>query len=124
MVFGCPAHQLDLSLKDARSGTLFPSIDNVLMRLYYLYNKSLKKCRKLEDVVAELRECLEPMQMPTTGGGRPFRACSTRFITHKVAALERVVDRFGAYFNHLANLSEDPVVKSVDRQKLKGYLLQ
>ena len=62
--------------------------------------------------------------MPTTGGDRPFRACNTRFIAHKVAALERVVNRFGAYFNHLANLSEDPVVKSVDRQKLKGYLLQ
>ena len=111
-------------MKDALSGTLFSSIDNMLMRLYYLYNKSPKKCRELEDVVDQLKECLEPMQMPTTGGDRPLRACGTRFIAHKVAALERVVNRFGAYFNHLVNLSEDPAVKSVDRHKLKGYLLQ
>ena len=31
---------------------------------------------------------------------------------------------FGAYLNHLAILSEDPTVKSTNRQKLKGYLLQ
>lgn len=62
--------------------------------------------------------------MPTTGGNRPLHACGTQFEAHKVAALERVVNRFGTYFNHLANLSEDPTVKSVDRQKLKGYLLQ
>ena len=31
---------------------------------------------------------------------------------------------FGAYQNHLVILSEDPTVKSTNRQKLKGYLLQ
>ena len=113
-----------MSLKDALRGTLFSFVDDMLMRLYYLYNKSPKKCHELEDVVAKLRVCLEPMQIPTTSGNRPLCACGTRFVAHKVAALERVVNRFGAYFNHLANLSEDPTVKSVDRQKLKGYLLQ
>ena len=34
------------------------------------------------------------------------------------------VNCFGAYLNHLDILSEDPTVKSTDRQKLKGYLLQ
>ena len=34
------------------------------------------------------------------------------------------INRFGAYLNHLAILSEDPTVKSTNRQKLKGYLLQ
>ena len=126
VVFWCLAHRLELSLKDALSSTLFSSIDNMLMRLYYLYEKSPKKCRELEDVVAELRMCLEATHMPTsaTGGNRPLRACGTRFVAHKVAALERVVNRFGAYHNHLTNLSEDRTVKSVDRQKLKGYLLQ
>ena len=77
VVFWCLAHQLEWSLKDALSGTLFSSIDNMLMRLYYLYNKSPKECRELEDVVDQLKECLEPMQMPTTGGDRPLRACGT-----------------------------------------------
>ena len=56
------------------------------------------------------------------GGVRPLRACGTRFIGHKVAALDRLIDNFGAYLSHLAILSEDPGVKDVDRQKLKGYI--
>jgi len=34
------------------------------------------------------------------------------------------VDRFGAYLNHIATLVEDKSIKSVDRQRLKGYLLK
>ena len=95
VAFWCLAHQLELSLKDALSGTLFSSVNNMLMGLYYLYNKSPKKWHKLEDVVAELRECLEQVQMPTTGGDRPLCACGTQFIAHKVTVPERVVNRFG-----------------------------
>ena len=62
--------------------------------------------------------------MPTKGGVRPLRACGTRFIAHKVSALTRLVDRFGAYLSHLIALSEDRSLKSVDRQKLKGYVLR
>ena len=39
-----------------------------------------------------------------------------------MAALELVVNQLGVYFNHLASLSEDPTVKSVNRYKLNGYL--
>ena len=49
--------------------------------------------------------------MPTTGGD-----------SQKVAALERIVNRFGAYLSHLVDLSEDPRVKSADRQKLQEYI--
>lgn len=124
VVFWCLAHRLELSLKDAVGATLFSSIDDMLMRVYYLYEKSQKKCCDLEYVAIELKACLEPTDMPTGGGNRPLRACDMRFVTHKVAALERLINRFGAYLNHLAILSEDPTVKSTDRQKLKGYLLQ
>ena len=123
-VFWCLAHRLELSLKDALSGTLFSTVDNMLMRVYYLYENSPKKCRDLNDIVAELKACLQPSDMPVSGGNRPVRACGTRFIAHKVAALERLVNRFGAYLNHLAILSEDPSIKSTDKHKLKGYLLQ
>ena len=53
--------------------------------------------------------------MPSTGGDRPFCACGTQFIAHKVAEVERAVNQFGAYFNYQASFSEDPAVKSVDR---------
>ena len=46
------------------------------------------------------------------------------FVAHKVAAFGRLINHFGAYLNHLAILSEDPTIKSTNRQKLKGYLLQ
>ena len=59
--------------------------------------------------------------MPTKGN-RPLRACGTRFVAHKVAALGRLIDRYGAYLAHLTALIEDPRVKSVDKEKLRGYV--
>ena len=38
--------------------------------------------------------------------------------------MERVLDRLGAYINHLIALTEDPSseLKPADKQKLKGYV--
>ena len=52
------------------------------------------------------------------------RAHGSRWINYKRKALLRVVDRYGAYLHHLRALSEDESIKSVDRQRLKGYLLK
>ena len=60
-------------------------------------------------------------EMPHQGGSRPLRACGTRFIAHITAALGRLINRFGAYLSHLVVLTEDASIKSVDRQKIKGY---
>ena len=60
--------------------------------------------------------------MALSRGNRPLRACGTRFVTHKVAALGRLIDRYGAYLAHLTSLIEDPKVKSVDKEKLRGYI--
>ena len=73
---------------------IFSSIDEFLMCLYYLY-KSSKKSRQLDDIVSELKNYLGPSDMPTKEG---IRACGTRFVLHKVPALECVINRFGAYF--------------------------
>lgn len=43
----CLAHRLELAVKDALKGTAFDAIDEFLLRLYYLYEKSPKKCREL-----------------------------------------------------------------------------
>ena len=87
VVFWCLAHRLELSLKDALGAALFSSIDEML-RVYYVCEKSQKKCCDLEDVVIELKACLEPTDMPTGGGNRLLRACGTHFVAHKMAALE------------------------------------
>ena len=68
----------------------------------------------------ELQACFEETEFSVEGGNCPIRACGTRFIVHKVAALKHFIDRFGAYLNHLTSLSQDKATKAVDRQKLKG----
>ena len=39
----CMAHRLELALKDSLSGTFFKEVDEMLLRKYYLYEKSPKK---------------------------------------------------------------------------------
>lgn len=43
----------------------FSSVDEFLMQVYYVYEKSPKNCRKLQDVVEELKACLEPAELPS-----------------------------------------------------------
>ena len=62
-MFCCLAHRLELSVEDALQSTFFGTIDDVLLRLYYIYNKSPKKCHQLQDIVHELKYCLEPSEM-------------------------------------------------------------
>ena len=52
----------------------------------------------------------------------PLRASGTRFVSHKVVALRRVLERFSAYRNHLCSVIQDPSVKYVDEQKLTGCI--
>lgn len=118
----CLAHRLELALKDALSKTYFSVVDEFLLWLYYLYHKSPKKCKELEDVVSTLKECLSDCEFPAVGGIRPMHACGTRFVTHKVSALERIIDRFGAYMNHLVTLTESSSTKAAEKQKLTGYI--
>lgn len=56
------------------------------------------------------------------GGALPVRCHGTRWITHKRKALQRVLDRYGAYIAHLTTLSQDTTIKAVDRAKIVGYL--
>ena len=87
-----------------------------------MYMKNHQKNVKNQKKVVELKGCLEPTVMPKEGGTRPLRASGTRFVSYKVAALNRIIDRFGAYISHLMMLIEDPKVKSTDKAKLHGYL--
>ena len=53
VVFWCFAHRLELALNDALRTTYFSKVEELLLRLYYFYEKSPKKCREL-NVVTEL----------------------------------------------------------------------
>ena len=116
----CYAHRLELACKDAFSSSLFGSMQEILLRLYYLYEKSSKKSRELESITTDLKEVFDLSK----GGNRPIRSCGTRWITHKRKALQRAVDRYGAYIAHISTLVEDRSLKPSDRARLKGYLLK
>ena len=123
IMFWCLAHRLELAVKDALKSTLFNDVDNMLMRAYYIYKKSPKKCRELEEIVISLKQCLDDGDMPDKGN-KLICAGGTRFIDHKVAVMNSFIDRFSAYLSHLCSLTEDNGVTPADKQRLKGYILK
>ena len=116
----CYAHRLELACKDSFTSEVFKNINEMLLRLYYLYSKSPKKLRELTDVVSDLKEVFEFPE----GGDAPIRSQGSRWISHKRQALQRITDRYGAYVAHLTTLSNDSSINSTDRARLKGYLLK
>ena len=80
--------------------------------------KSPKKSRELCDIVEDLREVWEL----SAGGNLPVRSQGSRWITHKRKAMQRIVDRYGPYLNHLSALVEDHSINSSDRARLRGYI--
>ena len=75
--------------------------------------------RQLGDIVENLREVFHFPE----GGDKPLRSQGSRWISHKRAALQRLVDRYyGAYISHLTSLVEDKTIPSTDRARLKGCL--
>jgi len=81
-------HRLELAIKDALKATFFHEIDEMLRQIYYLYTKSSKKCRELEDVIVEMKACFEESGFANEGRNHPVRASGTRFITRKVSAFD------------------------------------
>ena len=120
-VMWCLSHRVELAVKGGLKTAYFEVIDNLLLKMYYLYEDSPKKCRELQDVVESLRASLDEREVPK-GGTCPLRAHGTLFVSHKIEGLNRMIDRYGAYMNHLVELTEDCTVKSNDKQKLKGYI--
>ena len=82
----CLAHRLELAIKDVMKGTAFDMIDEFLLKLYYLYEKSLKKCRELEDLIADLRECLSF----DDAGVKPIQSSGSRWVSHKLNAMSHL----------------------------------
>ena len=95
-------------------GSSFESIDDMLLKLYYLYEKSAIKYRELSDIVNDLKQFLKF----DDNGVKPIRASRTKWVTHKLSAMKRILSKYGAYTHHLAALSVDHSIKSVDRAKL------
>ena len=84
----CFSHRLELACKDSFTSPLFNEVNEMLLRLYYLYKKSPKKSRELESIAEDLREFFD---IPK-GGNLPIKCQGTRWINYKRRALQRVID--------------------------------
>ena len=71
----CHAHKRELALNDSLKNTFSKDVDNLLARLYYLYEKSGKMLRELEEIHILVRQCFE---FGEGGGVKPVRAIGTR----------------------------------------------
>ena len=100
------------------TSSLFKEIEEIKVVLHTVYEKSPKKSQELTDLVADLKEVYD---LPG-GIDLPVRAQGSRWITHKRNALQRVLDRFGAYICHLITLTEDRSVKSEDKAKIRRHI--
>ena len=77
-------------------------MQEMLLRLYLIYAKSPKKSRELSDTVSDLKEVFERPK----GWDLPERSQGSRWTSRKQSALQRFVDRYGAYIHHLVALVE------------------
>ena len=55
-------------------------------------------------------------------GVRPIRASGTRWISHKIGTMTRILDKFGLYITHLENVATDTSYRAKERNQIKGYL--
>jgi hypothetical protein len=114
----CIAHKLELALKDALDGTAFEKVDEMLNKLYSIYNKSPKKLHELKVLHDVLKQSFDFEE----GSLKPKRSSGTRWISFKLSALRLVLDKYGVYMQHLENLIADDSTNSKDREKIRGYL--
>ena len=56
----CYAHRLELAYKASFSSSLFESMQEMLLRLSYLYKKLPKQSRELEDIATDLKVAVQP----------------------------------------------------------------
>ncbi|KAL5487067.1 hypothetical protein EMCRGX_G019626 [Ephydatia muelleri] len=126
----CLAHRVELAIKDALKSTTFDLIDEMLLRMYYIYEKSPKKCRELENIITDLKEFLKL----DDAGIRPVRASGTRspFAMFSLTNLLRTVkevdklsscglERWPTYAATLAKITEEDGKRVYQLQELKCF---
>ena len=76
----CIAHRLELAIENALQGMIFDTIDEMILRLFYLYQKAPKKLHQLR----ELHEMYKGAMYFLSGSCKPKKASGTRWISHKL----------------------------------------
>ena len=103
----------ELAIKDAFKNDNFNKIDEMLMKFYYLYQKSPKRLRELKRI-AEAWEKSVP---------KPSKSYGTHWIDHKFTSMKIMLENYGAYISHIESLFQTDS-QALKRAELKGYLLK
>ena len=114
MFIWCFSHHLELALKDGLKMYTSP-VDKSLMHLFYLYKHLSKKHTELKNLYQLMKGQFEMCD----DGVRLTKATRTRWIDHKICAMEHVVNKYGLYCQHLQHAITD-TKKSKDRAMLQG----
>ena len=110
----CFSHCLELALKDSLKSFIDP-VDESLLHLFYLYKNSSKKVQELNNLYQILKE-----QFETYGNNiRPVKSTGTRWIDHRIRAMEKLANKFSLYMQHIQNIIAD-TTKQLDHAKLQG----
>ena len=71
-------------------------IDEILMKIYHLYQNSPKRLRELKAFSNTLEEAIP----------KPSKAYGTHWIDHKFWAMEILLSHYGTYMTHIESLNQ------------------
>ena len=100
-------------------GTSFNDVDELILRIYYIYKCSPKKLWQLKELAEIYCESFEFVE----GGYQPKKASGTRWRAHKTHALDIIINKYGLLMQHLESLSEDKSYQLKERATFKGWLI-
>ena len=108
----CFNHRLELAIKVVFTTTTFYcNIDEILTKLYYLYQKSPKDLQQLRELNDAYKKSIP----------KPTKAYATRWVDFKFQAMERILGNYGPYMTHLEQLAHS-VSQPKKREEIKRYL--
>ena len=93
----CLRHRLELSIKEVLKGTSFDDVDEFLLSLYHIYEKSPKKHSQLKDLYDHFNEIYEFESRSV----KPLRASGTRWISHQLGAMRLAIGKFVVYILYM-----------------------
>ena len=107
----CFNHRLELALKDAFSNSRFKAVEEFLNEIYLLYQTSPKRYTELRRVAEAYGETIP----------KPTKAYDTRWIDHKLQAMQIGLDDYRPLIHHIQSLSQTDS-QPKQRAQLLGFL--
>ena len=94
-VIHCFNHRLELSIKDAFKTDAFVKIDEMLMKLYYLCQKSPKRLRELKHMSEAWEKSVQ----------KPSKNHGTYWIDHKLKSMQIALENYGVFLAHVESVT-------------------